>query len=135
MMVSDVVPTLYFQVNVIWMIPRDPCPVSVTPGLNVGCKYFSIPSLFDIIEADVEKKRSVYTCKDETVSAEYKLSLPGPLGDLTASGPKVRDLDIPGVELVCNILNFELNVGFKIFGKRFDLIKWKPFGDIGRRMR
>jgi hypothetical protein len=108
--------------------PTDLCPTSTKPTLDFSCRWFTIRGP-RIITSSVRGRNAAYNCKDEEIEAVYSLNLPGILGTAVASGPKVGSL--PGMNVICSILNWRLNLSFKVFGKRFTIIDIKPFGSLG----
>jgi len=108
--------------------PTDLCPTFTKPSLDFSCRWFTIRGP-RIITSSVRGRNAAYNCKDERVEAVYSLNLPGALGNAVANGPKVGSL--PGLNVVCGILNWRLRLSFKVFGKRFTLIDIKPFGNLG----
>lgn len=108
--------------------PSDLCPSNTKPTLDFSCRYLTIRGP-RIITSSVRGGSAAYNCKDEEIEAIYSLNLPGILGNAVSSGPRLNTL--PGMNVICAILNFRLKVSFRIFRRRINLINWKPFGSLG----
>jgi len=106
----------------------DLCPISTNPALTLSCRWLSL-STPDIVVSSLSPENNLYFCSDDEVCAFYTLNLPGVLGDAVASGPRVGSL--PGMNVICSILNWRLRLSFKVFGRRINLIDFKPFGNLG----
>jgi hypothetical protein len=108
--------------------PTDLCPTATKPTLDFSCRWFTIRGP-RIITSSVRGRNAAYNCKDGEIEAVYSLNLPGILGTAVASGPTVGSL--PGMNVICSILNWRLRLSFKVFGKRFTIIDIRPFGNLG----
>ncbi len=86
----------------------DVCEYKATPGLELGCRWFSI-STPDILSAEISFDKLAIDCKDEEVNVTFNVNFFGIAADAGA-GNTIGDF--PGIGTICKVFNF------KIFGVR-----------------
>ncbi len=90
------------------------CPVSDSPSLDLGCKFFTINGP-DILSSDVEFDQGIIGCADPEVTGNFNVSLFGIDASQIDGGQKLGSF--PGMNVICSVF------GFKIFG-------WRPLGAL-----
>jgi hypothetical protein len=96
------------------------CPVETSPYFMAGCAFISVTIPYKIVEANITADETILFCSDPETTVDFDAenvfsSIPGfstPLSDL------------PGVGLICDVLNFCICIDF------LD-IEWRPLGALG----
>ena len=96
----------------------DYCPVSDTPGLEIGCKFITFTTP-DILTSDVNIDQAVAYCNGEDITGDYNVSF---FGVNTGVGIGSKKLEsFPGMSTVCGIFNFKI-LGWRPLGALYNLL-------------
>ncbi|HMR88442.1 MAG TPA: HYR domain-containing protein [Saprospiraceae bacterium] len=96
----------------------DVCPAFPNPGINVGCSFFNI-STPDVLESSVSFDENIYNCDDENITGSYSVSFIGLDAGTGSGGPTLGSL--PGLNVVCRILNFKV-LGWRPLGALYNIL-------------
>jgi subtilisin-like proprotein convertase family protein len=96
----------------------DVCPAFPRPGINIGCSFFNI-STPDVLESSVSFDENIYNCDDENITGSYSVSFIGLDAGVASGGPTLGSL--PGLNVVCRILNFKI-LGWRPLGALYNIL-------------
>jgi len=85
----------------------DPCYFKVEPRLQLMCgALFTLSIPVDIVTTTINLDNSIIRCNDNQVCGNINASFFNINGSIANSGPKIRDLPIPGISVLCGIFCF-----------------------------
>ncbi len=96
----------------------DVCPAFPNPAINIGCSFFSINTP-DILESSITFDNNIYNCDDTNITGSYDVSFIGLDAGAASGGPTIGSL--PGLNVVCRVLNFKI-LGWRPLGSLYNLL-------------
>ena len=105
-----------------WLFPSvctdfdvDVCNIETTPEIELGTRYFTL-RFPPTMTAKVNVDKKVIDCNRDSLSGYFNVSFYDIPFDIAGEG-KVKLQDLPGISVVCKVLNFQIKIGSW---------KWRP---------
>ena len=98
----------------------DPCEAETRPSLELGCGGFFTISLPAVFTSQLTPEQGLLNCTDESLDVDYNISFLNLNLNSIGGGKQLKDL-VPGLDIVCSVLNFCIKFKVPVINKTINL--------------